>query len=45
VNTTATFDTEPKTAAEQLKWFQEHGERHPVLVAILDGKVVGWASH
>jgi phosphinothricin acetyltransferase len=44
VNTTATFDTEPKTAAEQLKWFQEHDERHPILVAVLDGTVVGWTS-
>ena len=43
-NTTATFDTEPKTADEQLKWFQEHDQRHPILVAVLDGKVVGWAS-
>ena len=43
-NTTATFDTEPKTAAEQLKWFQEHGERYPILVAALDGTVVGWAG-
>ena len=43
-NTTATFDTQPKTAAEQLKWFQEHDERHPILVAVLDGKIVGWTS-
>ena len=42
--TTATFDTEPKTRAERLSWFQAHGERHPVLVANLGGKVVGWAS-
>ena len=44
LNTTATFDTQPKTAAEQLKWFQEHDERHPILVAVLDGTVIGWAS-
>ncbi len=43
-NTTATFDTEPKSAAQQLQWFQDHDERHPILVALLDGKVVGWAS-
>ena len=42
--TTATFDTEPKTAEEQLRWFEEHGERYPLLVAVLDGEVVGWAS-
>jgi L-amino acid N-acyltransferase len=44
LTTTATFDTEPKTSEERLQWFQAHDERHPVLVAILDEKVVGWAS-
>jgi L-amino acid N-acyltransferase YncA len=42
--TTATFDTEPKSTAERLTWFQAHDERHPILVAVLDGKVVGWSS-
>ena len=44
LTTTATFDTEPKSAEERLQWFQSHGERHPILVAVVDGKVVGWAS-
>lgn len=44
LTTTATFDTEPKTASERLEWFQSHGERHPILVAIVEGKVVGWTS-
>jgi L-amino acid N-acyltransferase YncA len=44
LTTTATFDTEPKSSAEQLKWFQSHDERHPILVAVLDKTVVGWAS-
>ncbi len=41
--TTATFDTEPKTVAERTAWLQSHGERHPVLVAVVEGQVVGWA--
>jgi len=41
--TTASFDTEPKTREEQLQWFAEHGARHPILVAELDGSVVGWS--
>jgi len=41
--TTATFDTEPKSSSERVTWFQAHGDRHPVLVADLSGKVVGWA--
>ena len=44
LTTTATFDTEPKAADERLKWFQSHDERHPILVAVADGKVVGWSS-
>jgi L-amino acid N-acyltransferase len=44
LTTTATFDTEPKTGSEQIAWFQDHDARHPVLVAVLDGKVAGWAS-
>jgi len=44
LTTTATFDTEPKSIAERLQWFQTHDERHPILVAVLDGRVVGWAS-
>ena len=44
LTTTATFDTEPKSAAERLNWFQSRTGRHPILVAVLEGKVVGWSS-
>ena len=44
LTTTATFDTEPKSTAERLEWFQAHGERYPILVATIDEKVVGWSS-
>jgi len=40
--TTATFDTEPKTLEDRRRWFESHGHRHPILVAELAGKVVGW---
>lgn len=42
--TTATFDTEPKTIEDRMNWFDAHGERHPVFVATVDGRVVGWSS-
>lgn len=42
--TTATFDTQPRTLAEQRRWFEAHGGNYPVLVAELGGVVVGWAS-
>jgi L-amino acid N-acyltransferase YncA len=44
LTTTATFDVEPKTRADQLEWFRSHGERYPVIVAVVGGLVVGWAS-
>ena len=42
--TTATFDTEPKSTEERVRWLESHDERHPVLVAELNGTVMGWAS-
>jgi phosphinothricin acetyltransferase len=43
-NTVATFDTEPKSVEQQISWFHLHGPKHPILVAELEGKLVGWAS-
>ena len=42
--TTATFDTEPKSTEERIRWLESHDDRHLVLVAELDSTVVGWAS-
>jgi L-amino acid N-acyltransferase len=42
--TTATFDTEPRSESDQLAWFNSHGGRHPIVVAITEGQVIGWAS-
>jgi L-amino acid N-acyltransferase YncA len=42
--TTATFDTEIKTLQQQTKWYENHGDRHPVIVAKVDHKVIGWGS-
>ena len=44
LTTTATFDTEPKTAGEQQRWFEAHTGRHRIYVAEIDGTVVGWAA-
>ena len=44
LTTVATFDTELKTVEERTQWLQSHDERHPVIVALVDGKVVGWSS-
>jgi len=43
---TATFDLEPWTIQQRRAWLNEHAgnDRYPVLVAEVDGRVVGWAS-
>jgi L-amino acid N-acyltransferase len=44
LTTTATFDIEPKDVAERAEWLRSHDDRHPVLVALIDNKVVGWSA-
>ena len=44
LTTTATFDTEPKTTEDRMEWFNHHDERHPIFVACVNDRVVGWAS-
>jgi L-amino acid N-acyltransferase YncA len=44
VDSTATFDLEPKTSEDRSLWLADHDERHPVLVVERDGAVVGWGS-
>jgi L-amino acid N-acyltransferase YncA len=40
----ATFETEPRTEADIRAKLESDSERHPTIVAEIDGKVVGWAS-
>jgi L-amino acid N-acyltransferase len=42
--TVATFDTEPRSEGAARSWWEHHGDRYPVLVAVQGDKVVGWAS-
>jgi phosphinothricin acetyltransferase len=44
VNTTATFDLEPRTAEAQEAWFVEHVPPHPAIVWEEEGRLLGWAS-
>ena len=44
LNTTATFDKIPKSIDEQKSWFNDHGNKNPIIIAELDEKIVGWAS-
>lgn len=44
VNTTATFDTHIQTVEDRKTWFAHYGGVHPLFVAELDGRVVGYGS-
>ena len=44
LNSTATFDTDPRTPEKQVEWFNRHKANHPVLVAEENGQIAGWAS-
>lgn len=41
-HTTGTFDTEPKTLDGA--WLERHEKRHPAVVAVEGGRVLGWAT-
>jgi phosphinothricin acetyltransferase len=42
LNSTCTYQEVPVTPDERRTWFEGHGLRHPVTVAMQDGLVVGW---
>lgn len=45
LNGTATFDLHPKTMDERMEWFHAHNkDNHPLTVAEIDGRAVGYAS-
>ncbi len=40
----ATLETQLRTPSERRQWLVSRSPRHPVIVAEMDGRVVGWAS-
>ncbi len=44
LNSTTTFDTEPKTMDDSRRWLTSRGRRFPVLVGEIDGETVGWGA-
>jgi len=40
----ATFETVERDAEHRRQWLAEHGDTHPVLVAVHGAEVIGWAS-
>ncbi|MEO2019019.1 MAG: GNAT family N-acetyltransferase [Fuerstiella sp.] len=43
-STTATFDTEPQSEETRRRWLESHDDRHPVFVAEVNQRVIGWAA-
>jgi L-amino acid N-acyltransferase len=44
VNTTATFDLEPRSMERQTAWLAEHIPPYPAIVWTEEGRVLGWGS-
>jgi L-amino acid N-acyltransferase YncA len=44
LSSTCTYQLEPETIQDRQKWFEAHDPKHPITVAELDGKVLGWGS-
>jgi phosphinothricin acetyltransferase len=45
LHSTCTYQLEPETLADRQAWFDLHSpDKYPVVVAQLDGQVVGWGS-
>ena len=44
LHSTCTYQMEPETAVDRRAWFDHHGPEHPVVVAEMDGEILGWGS-
>jgi phosphinothricin acetyltransferase len=44
LNTTATCDTEIKSIENRMEWLNAHSKKYPVIVAVKNDEVLGWAS-
>ena len=44
LGSTVTFDTEPKTAQDRMRWLAEHDDVYPVFVGEIEGEVVAWGA-
>src|SRR5438034_11084690 len=40
----ATYETEPRSAEDQVAWLQAIAGRYPAVVAQIDGEIIGWAG-
>ena len=41
---TCTYQEDPDSLEERREWFRHHDDQHPVIVAEIEGQIVGWGS-
>ena len=44
LHSTCTYQEVPERIEDRRLWFNQHDEKHPVIVAVADEQVVGWGS-
>lgn len=44
LHSTCTYQETPETIESRREWFERHGGQHPITVAEVDGRIVGWGS-
>ncbi len=44
LESTCTYQTEPEPIESRKKWFNNHNERHPVIVVENNGRILGWGA-
>jgi L-amino acid N-acyltransferase YncA len=44
LHSTCTYQEEPEPLEVRRQWFRQHGGQYPILVAELEGRVLGWGS-
>jgi phosphinothricin acetyltransferase len=44
LHSTCTYQEEPEPMESRRQWFKHHDEKHPVIVAEMNGQIAGWAS-
>ena len=44
LHSTCTYQEEPESIEDRCRWFAHHGEAHPIIVAEVENRIVGWGS-
>jgi phosphinothricin acetyltransferase len=44
LHSTCTYQEEPELIESRRRWFDQHDDKHPIIVAVEAGQVIGWGS-